>query len=251
MNGALWMIRLYAGDSSARSIRVSTDFRTRARLSYSCCGASSNLDACRRGSSHVSNGNRGAYGASATMSAVLLNDAGAVRHLLADDVAEDAPLLRREMPPGALDLLAHEVGHDRQRDQLRVRVLERGAGDGALVLEDKDVAKPAILPEIQHALAEGRQHALDLDFGHRRECLVVIGRLDDHFVRADAVHPVEHPVAFAIEPALDLQRRKLVRARPARPSRASSARRRSAGTRALRAASALRGRDRRGIARAR
>ena len=43
------------------------------------------------------------------------------RELLPDDVAEDAALLLREMPPRAVELLAHEVGHDRQRDQLRMR----------------------------------------------------------------------------------------------------------------------------------
>ncbi len=41
--------------------------------------------------------------------------------------------------------------------------------------------------------------------------LVVIRRLDDHLVRADAVHPIEQPLPFAIEIALDLQRGKPVR----------------------------------------
>jgi len=36
-------------------------------------------------------------------------------------------------------------------------------------------------------------------------------------VRADAVHPIEHPVALAVETALDLQRRKLVRHDPHHP----------------------------------
>ena len=38
----------------------------------------------------------------------------------------------------------------------------------------------------------------------------MLGRLDDHFVRADAVHAVEHALALAIQFAFDAQRRKLV-----------------------------------------
>ena len=58
---------------------------------------------------------------------VFLDDAASGGDLLPDDVAEDAALLGREVPPRALDLFAHEIGHDRQRDELRMRVLERGA----------------------------------------------------------------------------------------------------------------------------
>jgi hypothetical protein len=39
----------------------------------------------------------------------------------------------------------------------------------------------------------------------------VLGRLDDHFVGADAVHLVEQPLALAIEQTFNLQRRVLVR----------------------------------------
>ena len=45
---------------------------------------------------------------------------------------------------------------------------------------------------------------------HRREPLVVVRRLDDDLVGADAAHAVEHPLALAVERALDAQRRKLV-----------------------------------------
>jgi hypothetical protein len=39
----------------------------------------------------------------------------------------------------------------------------------------------------------------------------VARRLDDHFVRADPVHPIEHAFADPVERPLDLQRGKLVR----------------------------------------
>ena len=46
------MIRLYAGDSSVRSNRISTVFNIRARLSYCWRDASSNRAPWLRGSSH-------------------------------------------------------------------------------------------------------------------------------------------------------------------------------------------------------
>src|SRR5437763_4121968 len=55
------------------------------------------------------------------------------------DVAEHAALLHLEVPLRAVELLAHEVGDDRQRDELRVRMIERRAGRIAVVLEDEDV----------------------------------------------------------------------------------------------------------------
>ena len=92
-----------------------------------------------------------------------------------------------------------------------MRMLERRAGRRAVVLEDQDVAEPPILLQVGHPLAVRPEHLLDLRLAHRRQRLVVIRRLDDHFVRADAVHPIEQPLAFAIEIALHLQRRKPVR----------------------------------------
>src|SRR5207248_748911 len=83
-----------------------------------------------------------------------------VRQILMHDVAEDAALLDLEVTLGAVDLLAHEVGHDRQRDQLRMRVLERRARGGAVVLEDQNVLQPPILLQIEDALAIRREDAL-------------------------------------------------------------------------------------------
>ena len=83
--------------------------------------------------------------------------------------------------------------------------------DGAVVLEDDDVAEPEVLLEIQHAIAPGPEHPLDGLLGHRRQRGAVLRRLDDHFVRADPVHPVEQPLALAIQRAFDPQHRKLVR----------------------------------------
>ena len=44
--------------------------------------------------------------------------------LLAQDVAEHAALLRREVGLRAVHFVAHLARHNRQRDELRVRVIE-------------------------------------------------------------------------------------------------------------------------------
>ena len=56
----------------------------------------------------------------------------------------------------------------------------------------------------------GPQDVLDGALGQRGQRAVVVGRFDDDFVRADAVHAVEQAFAFAVQVAFDAQRRKLV-----------------------------------------
>ena len=51
-----------------------------------------------------------------------------------------------------------------------------------------------------------------------RQRELVIGRFDDHLVRAHAVHAVEHALAFAVETAFDAQRRKFIGHHAQRPS---------------------------------
>ena len=80
---------------------------------------------------------------------VLVDEPGAVLPLLPDDVAEDAALLVLVVAPRALDLLDHLARHDRQRDELRVGVVERGAGQLPLVLEEQDVAEAQVVAEVE------------------------------------------------------------------------------------------------------
>ena len=47
----------------------------------------------------------------------------------------------------------------------------------------------------------------------------MIGRFDDHFVRADAVHAIEQAFAFAIQAAFNSQRRKFIGDHAERPTR--------------------------------
>ena len=48
-----------------------------------------------------------------------------VARLLAQDVAEHAALLRVEMRLRAVDFVPYLARHDRQRDELRMRMIER------------------------------------------------------------------------------------------------------------------------------
>src|SRR5271157_5282240 len=52
-------------------------------------------------------------------------------------VAEDAALFVDVILFGSLQFLSHVNGHNRQRNQLRVGVLERGAGCFSVVLEEE------------------------------------------------------------------------------------------------------------------
>ena len=61
----------------------------------------------------------------------------------------------------AVHFLAHALGHDRQRDQLRVRVLQRRAGRLAVVFEKQDVAEATVVFQIEHAVAIGPQRFLE------------------------------------------------------------------------------------------
>ena len=85
---------------------------------------------------------------------------------LPDDVAEDAALLQVVEQFRAVHLFLGALGDHGQRDQLAMRMLERGAGGLAVILEKQDVAEPAILLEIADAVLEGPQHLFDLLLRH-------------------------------------------------------------------------------------
>ena len=130
---------------------------------------------------------------------IFRNQPAAVGGLLLQDVAEDTPFLRLEMQPRAVHLVAHFARHNRQRDELRVRVLQRGTRRGTVVLEnDLRPESPVALGDPGRAPPR-RQHLLDRALVHRRQRVLVARRLDDHFVGADAVHLVEEPLATPVE----------------------------------------------------
>ena len=80
------------------------------------------------------------------------------------------------------------------------------------------VASGARAQPIDDAIAEGPEHIFNALLGHVGECLVVIRRLYDDFVRANSVHAVKHAVGLAVEIPLDHQRGKFVRHHAHAPS---------------------------------
>ena len=115
---------------------------------------------------------------------------------------------------GTLHLVAHVRGTIGSAISCECGCSSDAPAAVAVVLEDQDVPEPRVLLQVEHALAERPQHALDGDDRQRGQRLRVLGRLDDHLVGADAVHLVEQPLALAVERALDLQRGELVRDDP-------------------------------------
>ena len=86
---------------------------------------------------------------------VLSHDSDAVLAFLPDGVAEDTALFVDVILLGSLQFLNHVNGQNRQRDQLRVSVLERGSGCFSVVLEEQNVLEAPIFLEIENAIAEG------------------------------------------------------------------------------------------------
>src|SRR5205823_10835852 len=97
-------------------------------------------------------------------------------------------------------------------------MFKRRAGRLAMVLEDENVFETAILLEIDDAIAEGPEHIFDALCRHGGEGLVMIRRLDDHFVCADAIHAVVHAVRTAVQVSFDPQCRILVGNHADRPA---------------------------------
>jgi len=90
-------------------------------------------------------------------------------------------------------------------------VFKRGAGRLAVIFEKQYVAEAAVVLQIEHA-GRGRPRKL---LPHRflaqvRKRLHVVGRFDDHFMSAHAVHAIEQAFAFAIQAAFNSQSRKLI-----------------------------------------
>src|ERR1700733_6772683 len=98
-------------------------------------------------------------------------------------------------------------------------MFDSGPGRLAVIFEKQNVAEAPIVFQIEHAVAISPQNFFHAFFVDQRERLLVIGRFDDHFVRAHSVHTIEKAFAFAVQSSFDPQRRKLVGHHSHRPSR--------------------------------
>src|SRR5689334_18772123 len=84
-------------------------------------------------------------------------------------------------------------------------MLEGSAGGFAMILEDENIAEALVVFQVEHAVAIRPQNIFDGARRKRGERGHVVGRFDDYFVGADAVHFVEEAFAFAIEIAFNAE----------------------------------------------
>ena len=138
--------------------------------------------------------------------------------LLPDDVAEYAALFVEVVLLGALQFFDHVDGKNRQGDELRVCVLQRGACCFAMVLENEDVLEPAIFLQVEDAITEGPQDILDALGRQRGQAGIVVWGLDNDLMRPDPVHLVEHTFGLAVQVSLNAKRWKFVGHDPDRPT---------------------------------
>ena len=82
--------------------------------------------------------------------------------LLSDDIAEDTTVFIVEIGLGSFNLLAHPPRDDGKGDDLRVGMFQRGSCCDAVVLENKDVSKTLVSPEIDDPVAVGQQDILHI-----------------------------------------------------------------------------------------
>src|ERR1022692_2071340 len=136
---------------------------------------------------------------------------GPSRAFVPDDVAEDTALLEVVEQFRAVHLFLRPLGDYGQCDELAMRMLQRRPGRLSVILEQQDVAKPAVLLEIAHSVLESPEDFLDLPLRHFSHGDGMVGGFDDDLVRADAVHLVVHPFALPVELAFDAEHRELVR----------------------------------------
>src|SRR5712664_3715481 len=85
-------------------------------------------------------------------------------------------------------------------------MLEGSAGGFAVIFEDEHVAEALVVFQVEHAVAVGPQNILDGARRERGEGGHVVGRFDNDFVSADAVHLIEEAFAFAVEIAFNDER---------------------------------------------
>ena len=148
-------MKLNGGRCSTRSIRRRNSPRTSARPRSSSTPVSSNAERwLRRQDPRLERKARGER-RQRHEAVGLHDDSPPGPPLLQDDVAPDAALLHLVVLGGALQLLRDHDRDDRGGDELGVRVLERGTGGGAVVLEDEDVGEARVLLEVEHPLAIG------------------------------------------------------------------------------------------------
>ena len=72
-------------------------------------------------------------------------------------------------------------------------MFEGGPGSLAVVLEYQNIPEPEIPFEIDDPVSVGMEYLREVSVVDGGEGIVMVGRLDDDLMSADAVHPVKKP----------------------------------------------------------
>ena len=155
----------------------------------------------------VSNGTRAANGRKRDGAVVAGDDARVIGAFLLYQIAEHAAAPALEVGARAGELVLEMLRHQRHRQELRVRMVERRAGLRAEVLDDQKALEAEVAPQVAHALAPRPQHPLHLLARHRRQGRAMVGRFDDHLVRAKTAEPLKERLPGIAEVRFDPQRR--------------------------------------------
>ena len=146
----------------------------------------------------------------------LMEERGEVR---GDRVADNATPGGFQVARTAVHLLGERRRQDWKRDELRVRMIQTGAGGAAMILGDHHACEPRVAFQILQPGPPGPQDAPQVVCIEGVQRLIMERRLDDHFVSAEAVARLEQPVRSDVRAAFDSQHRMTIRHHAHRPSR--------------------------------
>jgi hypothetical protein len=93
---------------------------------------------------------------------VLGDDAMFLLELLSNDIAEDTSVFILKIGFGPCNLFAHSFRDNREGDDLRMGMFQRGPRCDAMVFEDEDISKTLVTPQINDPLAVGQQDILHI-----------------------------------------------------------------------------------------
>src|SRR5260370_18457162 len=91
-----------------------------------------------------------------------------------------------------------------------MRMIDRRAGGFTVVLEDQNVSEALVILPVQHAIPVSPKNVFHRTLRQGSQRRRMVWRFHDHFMSPDSVHLVEEAFSFAVQPAFDAQRRKLI-----------------------------------------
>jgi hypothetical protein len=126
------------------------------------------------------------------------DDAMFLLELLSNDIAKDTPVFIMKIGFGPFNLFAHSFRDNREGDDLRMGMFQRGPRCDAMVFEDEDVSEARVAPEIDDPLAVGQQDIFCARQRQGGQGHFMPGCFDHDFMGSDSIHLVINPFAFPV-----------------------------------------------------